>query len=89
MPRTAYLLTEWGTVRGEFDSLFEIGLHLGVVINNDGEIDFMGKRAHPTYGLLPKYSDGFTKEHAKRDWCAHHMKNYLPSRFQIYRYLLE
>jgi hypothetical protein len=90
--KTKYLLVRYDHVKGTFDTLGDVCRHLGVTINNLGEIKFMGEPVLPHYGLKKKSdifnSDGYTREEAVNDWARYYMRKYLPSEYQVYRYLL-
>jgi hypothetical protein len=91
LPRTAYLLTLSGVVIGEFSSLADITQHLGISIDDEGYITFMGDKVHPEYALKSDTElgpNGFTKLEAMRDWSKCYLDKNLTSSYKIYRYIL-
>lgn len=88
LPKTALLLTNYGTTLGHFNSYGDIARHLGISISGDGQITFMDERVYPTYIMKEDLICGnWTKEGAINDWARCYMEKNLPSSFHIYRYL--
>jgi hypothetical protein len=92
IPKTALLLTKYDRIVGHFKSYSEVGHHLGVSIDKEGKITFMGKRCYPEYVLGDVNSftpvKPFTPSEAVNDWCRCYMSKALPSHYTLYRYLV-
>jgi hypothetical protein len=94
LPKTRYLLTRYGVVKGDFQNKYEVGVYLGASINEEGSVHFLGKKMGPSYFVKGSKAEktcsisnnAFTLEEALRDWCYHHMN--LPSEYSLYRYLV-
>jgi hypothetical protein len=84
LPVTYYLLSNYGTISGEFPNLLSIAHHLGVSINDEGYIQLQEKTQHPSYFIGEGRND-FTKNQAIADWMIHHRK--LPMGMKIRRCL--
>lgn len=82
IPNTAYLLISNDRVVGEFETLPHITRYLGISIDNDGLITFMGDKVNPQYSL-----ECWTKANAVQDWSKCYMLKNLPSGYKIGWYL--
>lgn len=83
IPPTKYLLVNLNTIVGEFDSRYEIAAHLGVDMNDEGVIQFIGKPVSPSYIMRD-----WKKHEAIRDWAVYHMGSNLPPGYKIYRFII-
>ena len=90
LPKTTRLLTNYGQVLGQFDSMLQVGMFLGVSISDIGVVEFMGEPVHPHY-IMKRCScpdmEGFEKQDAIRDWCNYYLEKNLSRGYKIYRCL--
>lgn len=89
LPETKLLVINGDLVQGVFDSYYEVGLHVGVSVDDKGQIFLKGVKQYPEYIVKGSVSSnayvGFTSEEAVGDWvkCYLHKK----STYRVYRIL--
>jgi hypothetical protein len=86
LPQTRYLLTNYGMVIGEFDSLTDMSYHFGISVSDCGRVTFNGAQVNPTYGMGG--IGGFTSKYAViKDWSNNYLQKNLGSSYKVYRFL--
>ena len=89
LPRTSWLLLHYNMKVGLFNSLYEVGLHVGFKMQDDGYVYLESSQFGPGYLIegmqieVPAITPWENKYEAFKDWCKHHMK--LPSGYSLYR----